>query len=119
MDCEIKLGGGSPRERRARKITRTTAIVNNENAMTKSATCWPAEAAASGGGIGLGAGVRTGRFGALATVCGAGEKVGTATGTPAGPTGALAVAAGAGRGAAATGEGRGADAGAGAVEILA
>ena len=50
MDWEIKLGC-APRERRRRKTTRATAIVNNEIAMTKSAACWPAEAMVTGMGV--------------------------------------------------------------------
>ena len=76
MDCEIRLAGASPRERRTRKTTSTTAIVNNENAMTNNATCWPVEATANGTGAGNGA------RGADATGTGAGDA--TAAGDRAG-----------------------------------
>ncbi len=49
MDCEMRLGGAAPRERRTKKSTNTTAMVNNENAVTNMANCWPVEAGGSTG----------------------------------------------------------------------
>ena len=43
MDWLIKLGCGALRERRTKNTTSTTAIVNNENAMTYNASWGPGD----------------------------------------------------------------------------
>ena len=87
MDCEIKLECGRARERRSRKMTSTAAIVNNENAMTNSAACWPVEATATGmgpgraaGGLGWLTGAAGAGAGAIATMGGGAGRAGGAGG---------------------------------------